>query len=42
MNGRSQTGLVCGSSVDDYENDLYQRKYLKYKMKYIDLKNKIY
>ncbi|MFN8307618.1 MAG: DUF1015 family protein [Ferruginibacter sp.] len=21
MNGRSQTGLVCGSSVDDYEND---------------------
>ena len=22
MNGKSQTGLVCGSSVDDYEKDL--------------------
>lgn len=22
MNGRSQTGLVCVSSVDDYENDI--------------------
>ena len=25
MNGRSQTGLVCGSSVDDYENDLVKK-----------------
>lgn len=25
MNGKSQTGLVCGSSVDDYENDLIKR-----------------
>jgi uncharacterized protein (DUF1015 family) len=25
MNGRSQTGLVCGSSVDDYENDLIKK-----------------
>jgi uncharacterized protein (DUF1015 family) len=24
-NGRSQTGLVCGSSVDDYENDLIKK-----------------
>ena len=22
QNGRSQTGLVCSSSVDDYENDI--------------------
>ncbi len=26
MNGRSQTGLVCGSSVDDYENDLIKKQ----------------
>ncbi|MEN9570640.1 MAG: hypothetical protein RL172_1871, partial [Bacteroidota bacterium] len=25
MNGRSQTGLVCGSSVDDYENNLVKK-----------------
>jgi uncharacterized protein (DUF1015 family) len=25
MNGRSQTGLVCASSVDDYENDIIKR-----------------
>lgn len=25
MNGRSQTGLVCVSSVDDYENDLIKK-----------------
>jgi uncharacterized protein (DUF1015 family) len=25
MNGRSQTGLVCGSSVDDYEQDLIKK-----------------
>ena len=25
MNGRSQTGLVCGSSVDDYENDVIKK-----------------
>src|SRR5687768_8823271 len=25
MNSRSQTGLVCGSSVDDYENDLIKK-----------------
>lgn len=25
MNGRSQTGLVCGSSVDDYENGLIRK-----------------
>ncbi|MBC8033995.1 MAG: DUF1015 domain-containing protein [Chitinophagaceae bacterium] len=25
MNGRSQTGLVCGSSVDDYENDTIKK-----------------
>jgi uncharacterized protein (DUF1015 family) len=25
MNTRSQTGLVCGSSVDDYENDLIKK-----------------
>lgn len=25
MNGRSQTGLVCGSSVDDYFNDIIKK-----------------
>src|SRR3954470_24308747 len=25
MNGRSQTGLVCGSSIDDYENDVIKK-----------------
>lgn len=25
MNGRAQTGLVCGSSVDDYENDIIKK-----------------
>ncbi|HCF63626.1 MAG TPA: DUF1015 domain-containing protein, partial [Chitinophagaceae bacterium] len=25
MDGHSQTGLVCGSSVDDYENDLIKK-----------------
>jgi uncharacterized protein (DUF1015 family) len=25
MNGKSQTGLVCGSSVEDYENDLIKK-----------------
>jgi uncharacterized protein (DUF1015 family) len=25
MNSRSQTGLVCGSSIDDYENDLVKK-----------------
>ncbi len=25
MNGKSQTGLVCSSSVDDYENDLIKK-----------------
>ena len=25
MNGRSQTGFVCGSSVDDYENDIIKK-----------------
>jgi uncharacterized protein (DUF1015 family) len=25
MDGRSQTGLVCGSSVDDYENDIIKK-----------------
>ncbi|MDO6433741.1 DUF1015 family protein [Flavitalea sp. BT771] len=25
MNGRSQTGLVCGSSVDDYERDVIKK-----------------
>jgi len=25
MNGRSQTGLVCGSSVDDYEKDIIKK-----------------
>lgn len=25
MNGRSQTGLVCGSSVDDYENGIIKK-----------------
>ena len=25
MNGRSQTGLVCGSSVADYENDIIKK-----------------
>lgn len=25
MNGRSQTGLVCGSSVDDYEQDIIKK-----------------
>ena len=25
MNGVTQTGLVCGSSVDDYDNDLIKK-----------------
>ncbi|HSU49824.1 MAG TPA: DUF1015 domain-containing protein, partial [Segetibacter sp.] len=25
MNGRSQTGLVCASSLDDYENDIIKK-----------------
>jgi uncharacterized protein (DUF1015 family) len=25
MNGRAQTGLVCVSSVDDYENDIIKK-----------------
>jgi len=25
MNGRSQTGLVCGSSIDDYDNDIIKK-----------------
>jgi len=25
MNGRSQTGLVCGSTVNDYENDIIKK-----------------
>lgn len=25
MDGRSQTGLVCGSSIDDYENDIIKK-----------------
>ena len=25
MDGKTQTGLVCGSSVDDYENDLIKK-----------------
>jgi uncharacterized protein (DUF1015 family) len=25
MNGRSQTGIVCGSSIDDYENDIIKK-----------------
>lgn len=25
MDGRAQTGLVCGSSVDDYENDIIKK-----------------
>jgi len=25
MNGKSQTGLVCGSSIDDYDNDLIKK-----------------
>jgi len=25
MDGRSQTGIVCGSSVDDYENDIIKK-----------------
>jgi uncharacterized protein (DUF1015 family) len=25
MNGRSQTGLVCASSVDDYEDDVIKK-----------------
>jgi len=25
MNGRSQTGLVCASSIDDYENDVIKK-----------------
>ncbi|HXB09416.1 MAG TPA: DUF1015 family protein [Puia sp.] len=25
MNGRSQTGLVCGSSIDDYEKDIIKK-----------------
>jgi uncharacterized protein (DUF1015 family) len=25
MNGRTQTGLVCGSSLDDYENDIIKK-----------------
>jgi uncharacterized protein (DUF1015 family) len=25
MNGKSQTGLVCGSSVEDYENDIIRK-----------------
>lgn len=25
MNGRSQTGIVCGSSIEDYENDLIKK-----------------
>ncbi len=25
MNGKSQTGLVCGSSVDDYDNDIIKK-----------------
>jgi uncharacterized protein (DUF1015 family) len=25
MNGRSQTGLVCGSSIDDYDNDIIRK-----------------
>lgn len=25
MNGKSQTGLVCGSSVNDYENDIIKK-----------------
>src|ERR1700712_1560360 len=25
MNGRSQTGLVCVSSIDDYENDIIKK-----------------
>ncbi|HSB91507.1 MAG TPA: DUF1015 family protein [Flavitalea sp.] len=25
MEGRSQTGIVCGSSVDDYENDIIKK-----------------
>ena len=25
MNGRSQTGLVCGSSIDDYENGIIKK-----------------
>ena len=26
MDGKSQTGLVCGSAVDDYENDLIKKR----------------
>jgi uncharacterized protein (DUF1015 family) len=25
MHGRSQTGLVCASSIDDYENDIIKK-----------------
>ena len=25
MNGRNQTGIVCGSSIEDYENDLIKK-----------------
>ena len=25
MNGRSQTGIVCGSAIDDYENDIIKK-----------------
>jgi uncharacterized protein (DUF1015 family) len=41
MNGKSQTGLVCGSSVDDYENDLIKKHEFTRPEKELDLINHI-
>lgn len=41
MNGRSQTGLVCVSSVDDYENDIVKKHELTRPEKELDRINHI-
>ncbi len=41
MNGRSQTGLVCGSSVEDYENDIIRKHELTRPEKELDRINHI-
>ena len=37
MNGKSQTGLVCASSVDDYENDLIKKHEFTRPRSYIEI-----
>lgn len=41
MNGKSQTGIVCGSSVDDYENGLIKKHELTRPEKELDRINHI-